>query len=265
MKKISAAMMCVALVIPQFSQAWGRTGHNAVAALAERYLTDEAKAAIHEIIGSDNYLWELSNWPDEIKADRDKWGYSFAWHYVSIDDHENIHGDFSRSKQGDIISALNEMEGRIIDKSLTKEERWQALAFYIHLVGDIHQPLHVGNRQDRGGNDIKVTWFGDDTNIHSVWDSRIIDLWQLSFTELTDSLDQKIDLSKRASAHKPIIEWAAESKRIRAQAYLGLETKKGELPRLGYRYGYVNGPMVRERLQQGGYRLAARLNFLLGK
>jgi len=266
MKKFVAILVCTAIcTAPQLSYSWGKTGHRTVGELAERYLTPEALAAVHEIIGSDNHLWELSNWPDSIRSDRDNWSHTFPWHYVSIDDHENIHGEFPRNDKGDILSAMEEMERKIIDKSLSREERWQALAFYIHLVGDVHQPLHVGNRQDRGANDVKVTWFGEPTNLHSVWDSKIIDYWQLSFTELANSIDEKIDLSKRTSAHKSMVEWAAESKKVRAQCYKGTAPNGDKLASLGYRYEYDHGELVRDRLRDAGYRLAARLNALLGK
>ena len=264
MKFLVISMIITSLIVlPNNAYSWGKKGHRVIAALAQRYLSDEALKAVQDIIGDDNHLWELANWPDDIKSDKAKWGHVAPWHYLSIDDHENIYSEFARSSRGDILSALHDLEEKIINDQLSKQERWQALALYIHFVGDIHQPLHVGNRHDRGGNDIRVEWFGDQTNLHSVWDTRLIEYWGLSFTELTESIDQRVDLSKHAMAHQPIIEWAAESKKLRQQCYRGVNVGGGKRSRLGYRYAYDNSQLAKQRLRDAGYRLAIRLNKLL--
>jgi len=257
---LSTLVLLIGVGFSQSSFAWGQTGHRSIAALAERYLTPEAKAAVDEIIGNDNHLWELSTWPDEIRSDPQTWGYSFPWHYISIDTHEDIRSEFPRSSRGDILSAMDETFAIVADRDRAREERWEALAFYVHLVGDLHQPLHVGHRHDRGGNDVRVTWFGQNTNLHSVWDSKIIDHWNLSFQELTESLDQRIQLADEASLHTAHLDWAEESKLLRDQCYQRLEAEEGELPDLGYQYAYYNTELVTQRLREAGYRLAAKLN-----
>ncbi|MEQ3697399.1 MAG: S1/P1 nuclease [Pseudomonadales bacterium] len=242
------------------ANAWGASGHRAVARLADKYLSQEARTGINEIIGSENQLWELSTWPDEIRSNPNSWRHTFPWHYISIDDHEDIYGEFPRSDRGDILSGIDAMAIKINDPSLSMEERWEALAFYIHFVGDIHQPLHVGNRSDRGGNALRVDWFGQRSNLHSVWDSKIIDHWGLSFTELVEALDEDITLADTNSAHVEPIVWAAESKVLRNQCYERLESDDGEYPDLGYEYAYYNGDLVRDRLRLASYRLAYQLN-----
>jgi hypothetical protein len=233
-----------------------------VAKLAEPYLSEEARAGINAIIGTENHLWELSTWPDEIRSDPTSWGYTFPWHYMSIDDNEDIYANFPRSENGDVLTGINTMAARINDPSLSVQQRWEALAFYVHLVGDIHQPLHVGNRSDRGGNDVRVDWFGQPTNLHSVWDSKIIDHWGLSFSELVTSLDENIILTDSPETHLAPIEWAAESKTLRAQCYQRLDTDNGDNPNLGYEYAYYNSELVRDRLRLAGYRLAFQLNII---
>ena len=242
------------------AHAWGASGHRTVAKLADRYLTEEARAGIDEIIGADNKLWELSTWPDEIRSDANTWRHTFPWHYVSIDDHEDIHGDFPRSSRGDILSGIDTMAQKINDSTLSTEDRWQALAFYVHFVGDIHQPLHVGNRSDRGGNAVRVDWFGQRSNLHTVWDSKIIDHWDLSFSELVEALDENITLTAHESAQAEPIEWAAESMVLRNQCYERLDKNDGDYPDLGYEYAYYNGELVKDRLRLASYRLAYQLN-----
>lgn len=262
---LSMLVLAIGVANSHSALAWGHTGHRSIALLAEQYLNADARAAITDIIGADNHLWELSTWPDEIRSDRRTWGYTFPWHYISIDDHEDIHGEFPRSSRGDVLLALDEMLVKIADTSLSREERWQALAFYVHFVGDIHQPLHVGNRQDRGGNSVRVKWFGQSSNLHSVWDSKIIDHWGLSFSELSDSLDQHIDLSENEGARASHIEWAEESKNLRDQCYQRLDADDGEQPDLGYEYAYYNTDLIIDRLRVAGYRLASKLNDAFAK
>ena len=122
------------------------------------------------------------------------------------------------------------------------------------MVGDIHQPLHVGKPGDRGGNDVKVKWAGGDSNLHRVWDSEVIDGTQLSYTELAESL-AKPDASKiKTLQNNNIRTWAYESMSYRKQVYNYGNGK------LGYQYAYKNLPAVQERLLQAGVRLAGILN-----
>jgi hypothetical protein len=126
-------------------------------------------------------------------------------------------------------------------------------------VGDIHQPLHVGCCDDNGGNKVKVKWFGRDTNLHTVWDSNMIDDTKLSYTELASYLDEPdqatiIDWQKKSVRH-----WADESKTFRKQVY---EIGDGSL---SYKYSYKNLPVVKERMLQAGIHLAAILNEIYGR
>ncbi|MFL6847607.1 MAG: S1/P1 nuclease, partial [Sphingomicrobium sp.] len=133
------------------------------------------------------------------------------------------------------------------------------------------QPLHVGKCCDKGGNDVKVKWFGRDLNLHSVWDSAMVDDEQLSFTEFAAKLD-------RHTTRENIIDWwdinprdwISESAQYREQIYANIprpkkaerRPRKGEkpLPDLSYGYVYEFTPVMERRLQQAGVRLAAYLN-----
>ena len=101
------------------------------------------------------------------------------------------------------------------DKKSTKEDKIIALKFLVHLIGDLHQPLHVGNGKDRGGNDIKVKWFGEATNLHNVWDEKLINLQELSYTEYSNYLLLNIDYSLiREWQGANILEFINESKNL---------------------------------------------------
>ncbi len=262
---LTAVFTVITTLYAQSALAFGQNGHRIVARIAENHLTPEARAEIKKITGT-QYLSQLSNWPDEIRSDT-SWNHTHPWHYVSIDDHEDIHKPFPRSKKGDILKSLHDFEAQLRDKSLSKEKHWQALAFYIHFVGDIHQPLHVGRRDDRGGNDIKVEFFWDKSyNLHRVWDTGMIEQEHLSFREYASYLDQlsTAEISKLQQAS--YLDWAAESKSYRSQVYdLGKQKPGRDLPALNYQYRFHNIGLVNQRLTEAGIRLAGKLNAIFGQ
>ena len=244
------------LVFVEGCLAWGPAGHRVTALVAESHLTDKARAAVRELLNGDS-LPKVSTWADEIRSDPD-WNYAAPWHYVNIEDDET-YAKSPKSPGGDVIEAIARMSALLKDPSKPRKQRSEALRFLIHFVGDIHQPLHVGRRSDRGGNGVPVTWFGRDTNLHSVWDSAIIGHWELSYTELAGFLDVPTASQVKQWQQDSVIRWAEEGFAYRSQLYaLG----DGNL---GYEYGHRHGPFLKQRLLQGGVRLAGMLNAIFSK
>lgn len=237
--------------------ALGQNGHRVVAHIAEQNLTAQAKKEIQKLVNNVP-LAKLSTWPDEIRSD-DKWKHTTSWHYISVADDEKV-SEAKRSDKGDILEAMQRMTTTMKSNSASEAEKWQALAFYIHFVGDIHQPLHVGRKEDKGGNDVKVSWFGDYSNLHKVWDTDLIEYQNMSYTEYADFIDdvsqEKIDQWQNSSEQ----DWAVESWRLRQKIYN--IPKSG---RLHYEFTYINSPIINERMAQAGFRLAAKLNKIFGK
>ena len=162
---------------------WGQIGHRTVERIADGMLTKKAQEEVKRVLGSET-LAEVSTWMDEIRSDR-AYNYANTWHYCTIPD-GMTYEEAPKQEGGDVIWAIEKIIDELKSDTLTAEQEETNLRFLVHLVGDIHQPLHVGNGEDRGGNDIKVTWFGSNTNLHSVWDSRMIDGKQFSYYELAD-------------------------------------------------------------------------------
>ena len=122
----------------------------------------------------------------------------------------------------------------------------------VHLVGDLHQPLHLGKKEDRGGNDIDILWFGKKTNLHRLWDSDIIDSSKFSFTELSHNLPI-ISLEKRKKITSSSIDsWIQETHALTKKIYMELSENKN----LGYEYSYDNFEIIRCQLLKAGLRLA---------
>jgi len=245
-----------AVLNPAPTSAWGKTGHRAIAAVADPHLSGLARAHIREIIGIES-LDEAATWPDEMRSDPSPFWQKTAspWHYVTV-------GGFAYDRpppEGDAVTALSRFNAILRDPATSKKDRQLALRFVVHIVGDLHQPLHVGKGDDRGGNDVKVTWFGKSTNLHAVWDSALVDDQQLSFSELADRL-------RRHTSSRDVIDWwvsnpivwIAESAQIRDRIY-----PAG--PELSYDYVYQHTPIANRRLQLAGIRLAAYLNALFDR
>jgi len=261
-------------VAPSPALAWGKTGHRVVAAIADTQLSGLARAHVAEILGYGESLDEAANWPDEMRsAPGDFWRKTATpWHYVTLNGIVYDHAP----PEGDALQALDHFSAVLRDPNASREDKQTALRFVVHLVGDLHQPLHVGKCCDKGGNDVQVTWFGKPTNLHAVWDSMLVDDEQLSFTELAAKLERHItndDVIKWWDSNPR--DWISESAQIRDTLYPApVKRKKGgfrlgklkpQLPALSYDYVYKFHPVMEQRLSKGGIRLAAYLNALFAE
>ncbi len=244
------------------SRAWGPTGHRTVAKIAENHLTAAARFAVANLLAPDTLI-EAASWADEIRSD-EAWTHSGAWHYLNIADGVEYVAR-RRPPQEDprnIIEAIEHFELVLGDAAAPAPEREVALRWLVHLIGDLHQPLHVGRAEDRGGNTLEAIWHGRRTNMHRLWDSNMIDQTRLSYSELAASVDSvdsatptQIDVWQSTS----VLDWMNESRALRDRA----STPPAANPSGSYRYSYENFGLVRERLHQAGVRLAGRLNALL--
>ena len=199
----------------------------------------------------------MSTWPDDIRSDPG-WTQATPWHFISIDDGETLETT-ARDPAGDALEAIERFTAVLRDPQASRPAKQEALRFLVHFVGDIHQPLHVGRRADRGGNSIKVMWFKEETNLHSVWDSGMIDNERLSFSEFAAFIDHPTLQELQGWQGSPPAEWANESKTLRDRVYQIGDGK------LGYEYAYKNIPTVKRRLLQAGVRLAGLLNSIFAQ
>jgi hypothetical protein len=228
---------------------FGATGHRVVGQIAENHLTDSARAGVQDLLGRES-LAQVSTWADEIRSD-DAWDHASTWHWVTIEDGETY--DQSRkSDRGDVIARIRLFIRQLRDPDASRQDREIALRWLVHLIGDIHQPLHVGRGPDRGGNGIAAVWFGEPTNLHAIWDSKIIESTGLSYTELADFTDQATPAEIQIWQDAGVIDWANESIALRETVYT--------VPGNPYEYSYHNLPVVKQRLLQAGVRLARVLN-----
>ncbi|MFM8832136.1 MAG: S1/P1 nuclease [Cytophagales bacterium] len=250
-----SVVSCCALLICVYSFGWGVTGHRATGLIAERYLNSKTKKKIKKLLGQQS-LAMVSTWMDEIRSDS-TYNYTTDWHWVTIENGKTYEESF-KNPNGDVIKTLERLIKELKYEKLDHEKQAEYVKMIVHLVGDIHQPLHVGCCDDRGGNSVRVKWARTDTNLHSVWDSNMIDETKLSYTELANALGQADKATVAAWQKASVRDWAIESMSYRKQVY---SIGDGNL---GYKYSFKNLAIVEHRLLQAGIRLAGVLNQVFG-
>lgn len=246
-------LLC-SIFISQSVFGWGQVGHRVTGQIAEQYLSIKAKQQIRSLYPNES-LAEISTYADEQRSNPDEFWQKTAgpWHYVTIPKGKT-YKEVGAPEEGDAYSALQQFSKTLKNPQASKEEKRLALHFIVHIVGDLHQPLHAGNGTDRGGNDFKLEYFWEDSNLHRVWDSGLIEGEELSYSEWTKWLSRKISPQMAAQWNQPDPNvWIAESIAIRDTIY-------PEKKQISYDYKYQNLPIVKQRLQQAGVRIAAYLN-----
>ncbi len=264
MKKISllginASCFLVAIFAFQTAFAWGVTGHRVVAEIAQNHLSKKAKKEIKELIGNQSLAY-WANWADFIKSDTTKvYDHISKWHYVDLPGHiskDSFINSLHRLPGENLYTQIQAMQQQLADKALPLEKRRMALILLIHLVGDLHQPLHVGRDEDQGGNKISLYWFNDKTNLHSLWDTKLIDFTQYSYTEYANALDADSDSNINEYTKTSLDDWFWESHLLSDKVYdlSPIDAK------LSYRYNYIFQKDLDTQLLKGGLRLAKLLN-----
>jgi len=233
---------------------WGSTGHRALAEVASYYLTDNTKKEIKRILDGET-LVNASTYADDIKSDSQYDKY-YNWHFVNMALDENYE-DIIPSEKGDVFIAINTCIDMLENESTSDEDKSFYLKLLIHFVGDIHQPMHIGRYEDRGGNRVNVKWFGRNTNLHRLWDSDMINSYGMSYSEFAKNLPAPEKLEIKFE-REDLIDWVNDIHSHTRYIYKGVSNDD----RLGYEYQYKNFPIVRELILKGGMRLAAILNYL---
>jgi hypothetical protein len=232
---------------------WGKNGHRATGKIAEKHLTRKAKRSIDKILKGQSLAF-VATYADEIKSDK-KYNKYYSWHYINMD-LDQTYEQAEKNPKGDLVTGINTCIEILNDKNSSDDEKNFHLKMLVHFMGDLHQPMHIGRKEDKGGNSIQVEWFGKGSNLHRVWDTNMIDDWEMSYIELADNAD---DLSKtqiETIEKGTLIDWVNEVHIVTNEVYNSVE--KGE--NLRYKYSYNHFGTVRTQLQKGGIRLAKVLN-----
>lgn len=255
--------ICLLFSLPLQSMAWGLLGHRIVGQVADSYLTPTARKNIHAILGNESVAI-ASNWPDFIKSDT-SYKYLSAWHYCDLDSgmtYNDVKAFLQKDTAVDAYTRINFLVKQLKNKKLAQAKKQMYLRLLIHIVGDIHQPLHVGYKTDQGGNTIKVSWLNEATNLHAVWDSYLIDFQKLSYTEYTNYINFSTPAQRRTWQTQSVADWFYDSYLLCEQVHVEMKQPQ---PRLGYDYNFRHLDLVNQQLLKGGVRLAGLLNSIFTK
>ncbi len=255
----SALLMLMAYWTPMPAGAWGRTGHRAAAKMTQDRLTPAARAAIRAILGPDVSLADASTWADEQREMEE----SYRWHFVNVPLSVGRYDARYCSPKGCVVSKIEDFRRILLSPNERKLQKQQALKFLIHFIADLHQPLHVGDNGDQGGNRLQVRFFGEGSNLHRVWDSDVINrhtrnenVWRWDFDYVANP-KMVAQWSKGTPA-----DWATESLLAAKEAYRIPAGGKMMRPgaRLGNEYYRFALPLIRTQLAKAGVRTAFILN-----
>jgi nuclease S1 len=251
---------------PGSALAWGRLGHRASARLAESRLSPAAREIVRDLLEPGESLADAATWADEHSRDIPG---SASWHYVNVPISSARYEAKDCPARGCVVSKIAEYRAVLADRDAPRARRRQALRFFVHLVQDLHQPMHVADRGDRGGNSLQLrSGRFETTNLHQLWDSG---LFRSRYREHGEA-NLVRDLS--AMAEQPearrwtrgrVEDWADESLELGRRAYRLPGTDRTLRPgdEIGRDYIEANLPAALERLARSGVRLADLLNEIL--
>ena len=248
-------LLFLLLPLLSFSNDWGKTGHRIVGEIAERQLTEEVKEIVYDILNGES-LSSVSTWADEMRSNPD-WRPYDKWHYVNLP-LDKEYNEIEHT-QANIVVIINRAVEVLKSSTSTKESKKFHLKYLVHLVGDLHQPMHTGQYEDYGGSKIRLKFKGrkgteTNTNLHVLWDSNLIDDFKMSFTEWSTHLQNK--MGRCGVEQKTVLDWTFESHQYAKDIYTN--TKEGDY--LSYDYVYKYQPVLEKRLYQAGKRLGNLLN-----
>lgn len=231
------------------AQAWGNFGHQVIGEIASRHLCPKTTRAVNDLLGGQS-MADAATWADDVRS-QPEYKSLKPWHFVTMS-LDSTYDQAPKAPKGDLVTAYHEQVANLQNRLYPKRD--EALKLLIHFVGDAHQPFHAGQHSDGGGNGVILTWFGYPSNLHKVWDTRMLKNLRLSYVELASSIDRP---TSPAPSQKTPEDWVNESSKIASEVY-------PDTQELGYAYHDKFVPLAKDRLHEAGLRLANLLNGVFG-
>ena len=257
---IIACVCACAYSLPALS--WGQEGHRIIAKIAYDHLSKKTQKSVDAILGNRGIIY-WANWPDEIKSDTIyKQSIKDGWHY------QDFAGGMSDSlvadalihypaEGGNLFRALDSLEREIVESQKSKvKSKEHTLRFIIHLSGDRYCPMHMAHMDDKGGNAVKMKWFSNHTNLHSVWDTKLIDSQGYSYTEYAQMIEDMYGKERKAIEAATEEELLLQTYHLTEAIYAYQENWDGNT----YHYIYRWHTDCEKQLYIAGIRLAKLLN-----
>lgn len=247
-------LLAAALLPVAEASGWGQKGHDTVACIAECNLTPEAAARVADLLdGYSMVYW--ANWLDSA-SHTPEMAYTKTWHYANVDEGFTF-DSMPKNPSGDAVEAIERIVADLKSGKLSRDEERLSLKMLIHLVGDLHCPMHAGHLSDRGGNSVRVRFFDEETDLHSLWDTALPEAaHRWSYSEWQSQLDRLPEEAVTEIQRGTPREWFEESHAVCRDIYADTPADSS----LSYDYITRYTPVVERQLLHGGLRLAALLN-----
>lgn len=238
---------------------WGQKGHDTTAFIAENHLTEATRAAVDSLLDGRSIVY-WANWLDNA-SHTPEYDHTKTWHYRNIDAGQE-YDKAPLNPAGDVTTAINAQIGILTDPAASEAEKALALKILVHVMGDLHQPMHMGHLSDRGGNSWKIKYFNRDTNLHSIWDSNLVEsAHKWTYTEWQQQLDRLTPAAAASVMAGTPEDWGRETFGLATAVYDG--TPEGT--NISYDYIARWTPVIEDQLLHGGLRLADLLNSIFDK
>jgi hypothetical protein len=253
------ALSLFALVLSAALVSWGVTGHRSIGKIAEIHLIPQAKAAVRELIG-DTTLADVSTWADEVRG-QPAYRSTGPWHYINLPlglSRTDFETTVKGMTQENVYSALQQQERILGSTASTRTQKVEALKYIVHFVGDLHQPMHVSREEDKGGNTIQLNYDGNGTNLHALWDSKLIDHQGLTYEQMAAKYDHATPAEIKQWQNEPVMEWIWESYQASSKLYAEVDAMKSRSIDDSYYDAHI--AIVQDRIEKAGIRLAGVLN-----
>jgi len=240
---------------------WCVTGHRTVGKIAEKHLTPAAKVAVEQLLGKET-LADVSTWADEVRGQAE-YKQTGPWHYINLPMGLS-YAEFQKRVEGmseeNVYSTLTKLEKEVVDPATPREKKVEDLKFIVHFVGDLHQPMHVSKAEDKGGNTVQLNFNGQGTNLHAIWDSKLIDRLGQGYEQLASTVDHATPAEIMQWQKDPMVKWMWESYEVTEKLYAEVDAMKSRAVDDKYYEAHIG--TVEQRLEQAGIRLAGVLNGL---
>lgn len=252
---VCAALAVVGLLCSPAAHAWGAQGHRVIATLAQSQLTPAARKEVTRLLALEpgQTLVSISTWADEHRSESSR-----PWHYVNLPRTSCTYQAQRDCADGRCVVGAIQTQVKVLASSAPDEERLVALKYLVHFAGDVHQPLHAGFLDDKGGNTYQLQAFKHGSNLHALWDTGLIE----SLGEDTRTMAARLARKGQGKDSGKVRPWTAKQA---AQESCRIVAGSGFYPPRVVDDDYIAAyiPVMEDRLALAGARLAELLNRVL--
>jgi hypothetical protein len=260
MKKTISIFTCV--IVATVFISWGRLGHRTVGLIASRHLTGKTQLELRDLLGGGS-LADVANWADDVRGSDPAYKSTGQWHYINLPlglNRTDFVAHVNALPGDNVYNVLQRLESEMQDSKAPRAQKIADLKFIVHFVGDLHQPMHVSRTEDQGGNKIQVNYEGQGTNLHSFWDSKLLEHEGVSDEQLATKIDKASAEQIKAWQNAPLMDWLWESYQISSTLYKEVEAMSNRTITNAYYQQHIG--IAEQRLEQAGIRLAGVLNMI---